>query len=114
MKHTLMMSWIFLVLAGICEIVWALALKYSHGFTKPVESIITLVFMLVSIYLLAIAAKEIPISIAYTVWVGIGALGAFLGGIFLLSEKVSFLQVCFFLLIVVGLIGLKLTSIKVN
>lgn len=106
------LSWILLILAGLCEVVWALALKYSHGFTRPVSSIVTLVFMLVSIYLLAIAARHIQISIAYTAWVGIGALGAFLGGIFLLSEKVSFLQVCFFLLIIAGLIGLKLTSIK--
>ncbi len=112
MTNPITLSWIYLILAGLCEIVWALALKYSHGFSKPVSSIVTLVFMLVSIYLLALAAKQIPISIAYTVWVGIGALGAFLGGIFLLSEKVSFVQVCFFLLIVIGLIGLKLTALK--
>lgn len=109
-----MLSWFFLIVAGLCEIVWALGLKYSNGLTKPFATVITVIFMVLSIYLLALAVKQIPISISYTIWVGIGAMGAFLGGIFLFNEKVSMLQVIFFATIMIGIIGLKVTSIKIT
>lgn len=109
-----MISWIVLVIAGICEVVWALGLKFSNGLTKPFEATVTILFMILSLYLLAVAARNIPISIAYTVWVGIGAVGAFLGGIAFFNEKVSLVQIVFFVVIVIGIIGLKITSIKFN
>ena len=101
-----MLSWFFLIIAGLCEIVWALGLKYSNGLTKPFITVVTIIFMVLSVYLLALAVKQIPISISYTIWVGIGAMGAFIGGIFLFDEKVTMLQ------IMVGIIGLKVTSTK--
>lgn len=109
-----MLSWVFLIAAGLCEIVWALGLKYSNGLTKPFITIVTIVFMALSVYLLALAVKQIPLSISYTIWVGIGAMGAFLGGIFLFNEKVNTLQMIFFLAIMIGIIGLKMTSTKIS
>ncbi len=108
-----MLSWIFLITAGICEIVWALGLKYSNGLTKPFITVVTIIFMALSVYLLALAVKHIPLSISYTIWVGIGAMGAFIGGIFLFNEKVNILQIVFFITIMVGIIGLKVTSTKI-
>lgn len=109
-----MLSWFFLIAAGVCEIVWALGLKYSNGLTKPFVTIITIIFMALSVYLLALAVKQIPLSISYTIWVGIGAMGAFIGGIFLFNEKVNVLQIVFFMTIMVGIIGLKATSTKIT
>ena len=108
-----MTSWIILFIAGVCEVVWALGLKFSHGLTKPLESIVTVVFMILSMYLLAVAARQIPIGIAYTVWVGIGAIGAFIGGIALFGEKVTAAQLMFFVIVIIGLVGLKLSSIRI-
>lgn len=107
-----MNSWLILILAGLCEIVWALGLKYSDGLKKPFEAFVTIIFMIVSLWLLAVATREIPIGIAYSIWVGIGAIGAFIGGIYLFSEEVSFLQIIFFCIVLVGMIGLKITSIN--
>jgi len=101
-----------LIAAGICEVIWAFGLKYSNGLTKPLVSVVTIIFMGLSFYLLALAVKHIPLSIAYTIWVGIGAMGAFIGGVFLFGEKVTVLQTLFFLFIMIGIIGLKLSSIK--
>lgn len=108
-----MWSWIFLIIAGICEIIWALGLKYSNGLTKPLETVITVIFMVLSIYLLALATKQIPLGVAYTIWVGIGAVGAFLGGILLFDEKVNIAQIMFFFVIIIGIVGLKISSLKV-
>jgi len=105
-----MNSWLILILAGLCEVVWALGLKFSNGLTHVRSSTITIIFMIVSIYLLAIAARHIPIGISYSIWVGIGAVGAFLGGIFLFQEKVNLAQISFFMLILVGVVGLKVCS----
>ena len=104
------MSWFLLLLAGLFEVVWAMGLKYSHGLTKPLPAAITIIFMILSVYLLAVATRQIPIGIAYTVWVGIGAIGAFIGSIVLFDMRASFLQILFFSLILIGLIGLKLAS----
>lgn len=105
-----MIAWILLAIAGLCEVVWALGLKYTDGFTKLMPSVITIVFMIISVYLLAVAAKTIPIGISYTVWVGIGAVGAFIGGVFLIGDKVNVYQVVSLALIIAGIAGMKIAS----
>ena len=107
-----MYSWLILIAAGLCEVVWALGLKISGRLTKPIESAFTVLFMILSLYLLAVAARQILISIAYTVWANVGAVGTFLGGVLLLGEEVSFQQTLFLVMIVVGILGLKSSSIK--
>ncbi len=104
------MAWIYLFIAGIFEVVWAIALKYSHGFTKLIPSLITLGGMAISFYLLSIATKTLPIGTAYAIWTGIGALGTVLLGILFLNEPVNFLRIVFLFLILVGIIGLKFTA----
>lgn len=104
------MAWIYLIIAGIFEVVWAVALKYSHGFTKLFPSLITLGGMVISFYLLSLATKTIQIGTAYAIWTGIGALGAVILGIFLFNEPVNFLRIVFLCLILVGILGLKVTT----
>jgi quaternary ammonium compound-resistance protein SugE len=104
------MAWIYLIIAGIFEIVWSMGLKYSHGFTKLVPSLITIGGMVVSFYLLALATKSLPIGTAYAVWTGIGTLGAVILGIFLFHEPVNILRIIFLCLILIGIIGVKFTS----
>lgn len=104
------MAWFLLVLAGLLEVVWALGLKSTKGFTRPLPSFITITAIIGSMWLLAKAAKTLPIGTAYGVWVGIGAVGAAVGGIFLYGETVTFRRVVFLVLLVVSIIGLKLTS----
>jgi len=104
------MTWIILVLAGLFEVVWAIGLKYTHGFTRLVPSVVTLIGMLISFWLLSLAMKTLPLGTAYAVWVGIGALGAFVAGIVLFGETLSWMRVVSVLLIAAGLIGLKLSA----
>ena len=104
------MAWIALVLAGFFEIAWAMALKYSEGFTKPVPSIIFGVTAWISFILLAYAIKTLPIGTAYAVWTGIGAVGIAIIGIVWLGEPTSFVRVACISLIVTGIIGLKLSG----
>lgn len=104
------MAWLILAVAGVFEVVWAMGLKYSHGFTKLVPSIYTLVAMAISIYLLAIATKTLPIGTAYAVWTGIGAIGAVIMGIILFHEPTTWQRLLFVGLILSGIIGLKITS----
>ncbi|CUJ77082.1 Quaternary ammonium compound-resistance protein sugE [Achromobacter xylosoxidans] len=104
------MTWIILVLAGLFEIVWAVGLKYTHGFTRLMPSLVTVGGMLISFWLLALAMKTLPLGTAYAVWVGIGTVGAFVAGIILFGESISWLRIASVTLIVVGLIGLKLSS----
>lgn len=104
------MTWIILILAGLFEIVWAVGLKYTHGFTRLTPSLITVVGMIISFWLLAIAMKSLPLGTAYAVWVGIGTIGAFVAGIILFGETLSALRVISVLLIAAGLAGLKLAS----
>ena len=103
-------AWIILIIAGMLETVWAVGLKYSKGFTRTGPSIITVIAMLGSMYLLAMAMKALPVGTAYAVWTGIGAVGAALFGILLLGESREFWRVVSLLLIVAGIIGLKVTS----
>ena len=104
------MPWIILVVAGILEAGWAVGLKYTNGFTKPVPSILTGLGIVGSMYLLAVAARSLPISTAYPVWVGIGTLGAVLLGMFLLGEPATPMRIFFRALLTVAIVGLKCTS----
>lgn len=104
------MAWIILIIAGLFEVVWALAMKQSAGFTRLGPSIVTLATMGVSFALLAWAMRTLPLGTAYTIWTGIGAVGAFLVGIFVLGEAANALRILAALLIVAGLILMKLSS----
>lgn len=104
------MHWLMLLLAGIFEVGWALAMKYSEGFTKLVPSIITIVGYILSAIFLAIALKKLPLGTAYAMWTGFGIVGTSVLGIFLFNEKLSIPQVICVLLIVIGIVGLKLLA----
>lgn len=104
------MAWVLLVTAGLLEIGWAIGLKYSDGFTRLWPSVGTIAAMVVSMYLLALAARTLPIGTAYAVWVGIGAAGAMILGIVLLGEPRSAARIACVGLIVAGVIGLKLVE----
>ncbi len=104
------MHWIILVLAGLFEVAWAVGLKYTYGFTRLVPTVFTLAGMVISFGLLSIAMKTLPLGTAYAIWTGIGAVGAFIAGIFLFQEAVTPLRVASVLLIIGGLIGLKLSA----
>jgi len=104
------MAWISLIIAGAFEVVWATGLKYSEGFTKRIPSVITIVGMIISFYLLSIATKTLPIGTAYAIWTGIGALGAIIVGIMFFNEPVNAWRVLFLCFILVGILGLKYTS----
>jgi quaternary ammonium compound-resistance protein SugE len=104
------MAWLVLLIAGLLEMVWALGLKYTHGFTRPVPSAITAAAIVASMFLLARTARTIPIGTAYAVWVGIGAVGAAIGGAVLFAEPLPPARIAFLTLLVIALVGLKLTS----
>lgn len=104
------MAWLVLILAGIFEVVWAYSMKLSEGFTKLTPSIITILFMILSFALLAYAMKTLPLGTAYTIWTGIGAVGAFLVGIFVLGEPATAMRMLAAILIISGLVLMKLSS----
>ncbi|MEG4675778.1 quaternary ammonium compound efflux SMR transporter SugE [Enterobacter cloacae] len=104
------MSWIILVIAGLLEVVWAIGLKYTHGFTSLTPSVITVTAMIVSIVLLSWTMRSLPVGTAYAVWTGIGAVGAAITGILLLGESASLARIASLALIVCGIIGLKLSA----
>jgi quaternary ammonium compound-resistance protein SugE len=104
------MAWIILVFAGLFETGWAIGLKYSEGFTRLWPTVWTVLAMAVSLWLLGIALKSLPVGTAYAVWVGIGAVGTVVLGIFLLGEPVSPGRLISIACIVAGIIGLKLSS----
>ena len=104
------MAWVYLVIAGVFEVIWATSLAYSQGFTKLYPSLITIGGMSVSFYLLSLATKTLPMGTAYAIWTGIGALGAVLLGIILFHEPVNLVRIVFLVLILIGIVGLKLTS----
>ncbi|WP_312738134.1 quaternary ammonium compound efflux SMR transporter SugE [Atlantibacter hermannii] len=104
------MSWIILLIAGLLEVVWAVGLKYTHGFSRLTPSIITITAMIVSIVLLSWAMKTLPTGTAYAVWTGIGAVGAAITGMVLLGESTSLARIVSLGLIVAGIIGLKLST----
>ena len=104
------MDWLILVVAGILEAGWAIGLKYTHGFTRPIPSILTGAAIVVSMVLLSMAARTLPIGTAYAVWVGIGALGAMILGIILLGEPATPIRLFFLFLLLVAIVGLKFTA----
>jgi len=104
------MTWFILILAGILEIGWAVGLKYTQGFTRLWPSIGTIAAMVVSLALLGIAMKSLPMGTAYAVWVGVGVVGTAVLGIVLLGESVSALKLASIALIITGIVGLKLSG----
>ena len=104
------MAWGILAIAGLFETGWAVGLKYSAGFTRPWATVWTVVSMIVSLGLLGIALKHLPVGSAYAVWVGIGAVGTVILGIFLFGESANPARLLSALLIIAGIIGLKLTT----
>ena len=104
------MAWIILFVAGLFEIGWAIGLKYTDGFTRPLPTALTVASMIVSIALLGLALKTLPVGTAYAIWTGIGTVGTVALGIILLGESASALRLACIGLIVVGILGLKLVS----
>ena len=104
------MAWAYLTVAGLFEIGWAIGLKYSDGFSKPVPSLLTVVAMAVSLWLLSIAMRTIPVGTAYAVWTGIGAIGVAILGMVLFAESRDILRLLCLFLIIAGIVGLKLVS----
>lgn len=104
------MAWIYLLLAGLFEVVWAIGLKYTDGFSRLWPSVGTLAAMAVSIVLLAMAVKTLPIGTAYAIWTGIGALGAVALGIVLFGDPATWPRLACVTLILIGIVGLKLTA----
>lgn len=102
-----MLPWIQLTIAGLLEVAWAVGLKYSQGFTRPVASVTTIVTMIASFWLLAQAARTLPLGTAYAVWTGIGVLGTTILGIVLFNEPRHALRLLFMILILVGILGLR-------
>ena len=104
------MAWIILIIAGLLEIGWAIGLKYTHGFTRLWPSVLTIAAIIASMYLLAVAARTLPIGTAYAIWVGIGAAGTAILGIALLNEPATGGRIAFLLLLIVAIVGLKFTA----
>lgn len=104
------MAWILLVFAGFLEVAWAVGLKYTQGFSRLVPSVFTIVSMIGSVWLLALAVRTLPLGTAYAIWTGIGAVGAFVLGIVLFGESASAARIASVTLILAGLVGLKLTA----
>jgi quaternary ammonium compound-resistance protein SugE len=104
------MAWLYLVLAGLSEIGWAVGLKYTQGFTRLVPSVLTIISMIVSLALLGLALRNLPLGTAYAIWTGIGTVGTAIFGIMVLGESASALRIACIALIVSGIVGLKLVS----
>ena len=104
------MAWGMLVIAGLLEVCWSIGLKYTEGFSRPLPTLLTVGAMVASMVLLALAVKQLPIGTAYAVWVGIGALGAAVLGIFLFHEPVTPWRIVFLVLLLTSIVGLKLTG----
>jgi quaternary ammonium compound-resistance protein SugE len=104
------MAWVYLVVAGILEVVWAFYMKKSEGFTLLTPSVITIVAMIASFALLSISMRSLPLGTAYTIWTGIGAVGAFVAGIVVLGESATPMRIFSAMLIVSGLVMMKLSS----
>ena len=104
------MAWGFLVIAGLFETGWAIGLKYTAGFSRLWPSVGTMVAMIVSVWLLGVAVKTLPVGTAYSVWVGIGAVGTVVLGIVLFGEPLSFGRLISIALIIAGIVGLRLSA----
>lgn len=104
------MAWIILFVAGLLEVTWAVGLKYTYGFSKPWPSVLVVIALIASVYLLSVAAKTLPIGTAYAVWTGIGALGAAICGIWLFREPLTALRLFFLTTLLGSIVGLKLSA----
>jgi quaternary ammonium compound-resistance protein SugE len=104
------MAWIILLVAGLFEIGWAVGLKYTHGFTRPVPTILTLVCVVLSMGLLGLAVRTLPLGTAYAIWTGVGTIGTVILGIYLFQEQASPARLLCIALIVIGIVGLKLVT----
>jgi quaternary ammonium compound-resistance protein SugE len=104
------LSWIALVIAGLLEVCWSVGLKYTDGFRRPIPSVLVIVVIATSIFLLSWSARTLPIGTAYAVWVGIGALGAAILGIILFDEPLTAARIGFLVMLLVAIVGLKVTS----
>lgn len=104
------MAWWYLLIAGLFEVVWAVAMKLSLGFTKPLPTVITILGMIISFVFLSFALKNLPLGTAYAVWTGIGAIGTAVIGILWLGDPAHFSRIFFLVMILGGLIGLKWVS----
>jgi len=104
------MAWLVLIIAGLFEVGWAIGLKYTEGFTRLWPSVGTIVSMVISMGMLGIAMKQLPVGSAYAVWVGVGAVGTVILGIVMLGESASIFRLVSVCLIVLGIIGLKLAG----
>jgi len=104
------MPWLFLILAGLTEIGWAVGMKYTHGFTRPLPSLATAGCIVLSLFLLSLSLKSIPLGTAYAVWTGIGAVGTALLGMFFFEEPVAAARLACLVMIVSGTVGLKVFS----
>ena len=104
------MSWMYLLVAGLLEVVWAVGLKYTDGFTKLMPSVVTLAAMAASVLMLGLALRQLPLGTAYAVWTGIGTVGTAVAGMLLLNEPAGALRLLSIALIVAGIAGLKLLT----
>lgn len=104
------MPWILVFLAGLLEILWATSMKYSQGFTKPAPTLVTIVAMILSFWLLATAMRTLPLGTAYMVWTGIGAVGSFIVGVVFLAEPATAMRLAAAAMIVAGIVTMKLAS----
>ncbi len=104
------MAWFYLIIAGLLEIVWAYAMKESHGFTKPVASVITIGTMIASFALLSFAMRTLPLGTSYMIWTGIGAVGSFIVGVMVLGEALTPMRIAAAVMIVAGLVMMKFSS----
>ncbi|SHL69150.1 quaternary ammonium compound efflux SMR transporter SugE [Phytopseudomonas punonensis] len=103
------MSWIILFFAGLFEVGWAVGLKYTEGFTRPLPTVLTVAAMVISLGLLGLAMKELPLGTAYAIWTGVGAVGTVIAGIILFGESMALIRLASVALIICGLIGLKMS-----
>ena len=104
------MAWMVLVVAGLLEIGWAIGLKYTDGFTRPVPSLVTAAVMVLSLFLLGVAVRTLPVGTAYAVWTGIGTVGTVLLGMVLFGESADATRLLFIAMIVAGIVGLKMVT----
>jgi quaternary ammonium compound-resistance protein SugE len=104
------MAWVYLAIAGLLEIGWAVGLKYTDGFTRLVPSVVTVIFMIASITLLGLALRDLPLGTGYAIWTGIGTVGTAILGIWLFGDALSAMRIAAIGMIVAGIVGLKLVS----
>lgn len=104
------MSWIILLFAGLFEVGWAVGLKYTDGFSKPLPTALTIAAMAISLGLLGLAMKELPLGTAYAIWTGVGAVGTVIAGIILFGESIALFRLASVALIICGLVGLKISA----